>query len=466
MKRTKYNQSGRLSVASASIARKAIANLLGFSHDGDRDLYQALGYPIELSYDDFYLRHKRQDIAKAVIDRPARATWAGDLMVRESGEAKDTSFEKAFHKLSLRLKLKNKFARLDRLTSLGNYGVLLLGLSDCTSSEQFADPVKKENNLKLLYVKPIGQGSSDIDQYETSPTSERYGLPLQYSITIKGITGTNLSRTLKVHHTRVIHVAWDLMEDENEGSPVLEAIFNRLMDLEKLVGGSAEMFWRGARPGYQGEVDKDFTMGPEDEAQLREHVQEFQNGLRRMFIQQGVKLHDLAPQVSDPLNHIKAQVMMISSMTGIPQRILLGAEQGQLASGQDADSWKTFIQDRRTEQIEPSIIRPFVDKMVEYGVLPKPETDDYSIVWSDLFAPSEKERAEIGKTRAAAIQQYLQNPMAVEIIPPKVFFEFLLGFSKQQRELAEKLMAEGVQEDDLYSKLMEEENTELNREEE
>lgn len=459
MQRTKFNNNQEPSgfdVMSATIARAALANVLGVSHGGTRNLYKAFGYPTSIGYDDYQKRYKRQDMAKAVIKRPASATWAGDITVREVGDAKDTEFEKKFEKLQERLRLKSKFARLDRLTSLGKFGILLLGFSDCKNTSDFQKEVKDDNSLDLLYVKPVGEGSTQISKYESNVSSERYGLPLLYSITLKGVDGSNTTKTLTVHHSRVIHVAWDLMEDENEGTPILEAIYNRLMDLEKLVGGSAEMFWRGARPGYQGEIDPDYTMGPDDKKLLKEHVQEFENGLRRMFIHQGVKLHDLSPQVEDPLNHIKAQVQMISSVTGIPQRVLLGAEQGELASGQDADAWKTLIQDRRLEQIEPSIVRPFIDRLVKYKVLPRPKTGAYTVIWSDLFAPSEKERAEIGKTRAAAIQQYLQNPMAPEIIPPKLFFEFMMGFSKEQRQLAEKLLAEGVSEEEQFAKLMRE----------
>lgn len=441
------------------IARAALNNMLGKSFKGYRDIYEAFGYKKELNYEDYATQYSRHDIAKAIIKRPAQDTWAGDLHVSEPGTEEDTPLEKGFDILEKKIKLKTKFARLDRLSALGQYGILLLGLSDCKKREDFANPVKS-TNLDLNYIKPLGQGSCEVSTYENNTSNERYGLPKTYSLTLK-----NSTRPLLVHHSRVIHVAWDLMENENEGTPVMEAVFNRLQDLEKLVGGSAEMFWRGARPGYQGIVDPDFSLGEDTRKAIKENIDEYEGGLRRFFIQQGIELKDLAPQVEDPTNHVKVQVQMISAVTGIPQRILLGSERGELASGQDADAWKTLISNRRTEQVEPTIVRPFVDRMIEYGVLPKPKTGQYTVQWSDLFAPSEKERAETGKTRAIALSEYSKTPLAAEVMPPSLFAQFFLGFSKEQIQLVEQMKKNSREDEEFLIKKLEQQQIALNKKE-
>ena len=451
MRRTTFNTN-----ESTLVQSDFLSKLMGVSFGGNRDLYEAFGYPKALDFTDYYQRYLRQDIAKAVVDRPAKDTWAGDIDVVETHDDKTTPFEKAFDALSKRLRLKNKFTRLDKVTSLGRYGVLLLGLSDCKKRDDFMKQVTPDTNLGLLYVRPITEKNASIAEYDKNTNSERFGMPNYYSINVKGVTDNGTS-TIQVHHSRIIHVAWDLLEDENEGTPILQSIYNRLMDLEKLVGGSAEMFWRGARPGMQGNVDKDFELNDTAEKHMNEQMDEYEHNLRRFLVMQGVELKPLTPQVQDPLNHIKAQVQMISSITGIPQRVLIGAEQGELASGQDADAWKVLIQNRRSEQVEHAIVRPFIDRLILFQILPKPSTDDYSIMWSDLFAPSEKERAETGKTRAAAIQQYLQNPIAVDIIPPKVFIKYFLGFDKQQLEFVEEMRNELADDEEVLRKLLEKE---------
>lgn len=432
------------------MTRAALSRILGQSFNGKRNIYETFGYAQEISYSDYLLKYRRHDIAKALIKRPSQDTWSGDLLVTEHGTEEDTALETAWTDMEDRLKLKTKFARLDRLSALGKYGVLLLGFSDCKNNAGFKTEVKKKKDLELLYIKPIGQGSSKIESYVTDPSNERFGMPLTYSIKLNNKGNTN-DKTIVVHFSRVIHVAWDLMEDENEGTPVMEAVYNRLEDLEKLVGGSAEMFWRGARPGYQGVVDPEFSLSPDAETAIKENIDEYESGLRRFFIHQGIKLEDLAPQVSDPTNHVKVQIQMISAVTGIPQRILMGSERGELASGQDADAWRTLISNRRTEQVEPTIVRPFVDRMLELGIFPPAKTGKYDIIWSDLFAPSEKERAETGKTRAISLSEYAKMPLASEIMPPDLFAKFFLGFTEDQILLVKQMKEKAKEEEDVFA---------------
>jgi len=161
-----------------------------------------------------------------------------------------------------------------------------------------------------------------------------------------------------------------------------------------------------------------------------------------MLVNEGIDWQQLAQQVADPKNHVDVQIQMISAVTGIPKRILTGSERGELASTQDRDEWNTFIQRRRENWAEPFLVRPFVNKLIEIGVLPKPSTGEYQVEWSDLFAQSEKELVDIGKERALALQAYLANPMAEGVIPPKSFYEFCLGFSQDQIDLINEQIEE------------------------
>src|SRR5512147_1883712 len=106
--------------ANALVGRMLFAAQLGGQQYGtDRDIYQALGYKTTLVFDDFLQRYLRQDIAKAVIDRPVKATWQGAIELVESENPEETPFEKAWRKLDRRLGLKTKFSTVDRLTGIG-----------------------------------------------------------------------------------------------------------------------------------------------------------------------------------------------------------------------------------------------------------------------------------------------------------------------------------------------------------
>lgn len=446
-------------LTSEIIARANLASRLGIQYGGDRDLYQALGYKIVLTYPDFLAQYTRQDMAKAIIDRPVKATWQGQLELVESQQAEKTEFEQAWYDLNKELKLRSLLSRVDRLTGIGRYGILLLGLDDVKDREGFVKPIKV-GKRKLLYVKPFGEQSALISSFDGNPESPRYGLPLIYHLQVadytSGISGTSsaVSISVDVHYSRVIHITDDNLESEVYGIPRLEAVFNRLQDIEKLVGGDAEMFWRGARPGFQGLVDPNFVMTEQTKIDLKDQIDEYEHNLRRILVNEGVDLKALAQQIADPANHLDVQLTCLSAVTGIPKRILSGSERGELASTQDSGEWKTYVQSRREDHAEPHIIRPFVDRLIELNILPTPQ-EDYMIDWLDLFSISEKERVAIGQLRASAIREYTTNPSAESLMSPEAFFEIGLGLSQEQIDLVHAKNADGISQEqkDLQDEL-------------
>lgn len=459
MERTKYNDGRKRlttqqlqTFASQLVGRANLAARMGHQYEGARDLYKALGYKKVLKFEDFYARYERQEIAKAVINRPVNATWQGPLELVESSVAEDTQFETVWDELNRQFGFKTIFSRVDKLTGLGRYGILLLGLDDSSSVKALATPVKQGTH-KLKYVRAFSENSATIDSLEEDAQNERYGKPLYYKIEVEDLEKKSTA-VIKVHHTRIIHVVDNPLESEVYGTPRLEPIYNRLMDLEKIVGGSGEMFWRSARPGFQGKLDKDFQMTEGMKSELVEHLDEYEHDLRRFLINEGVEISSLDQQIADPSNNFKVQISCISAETGIPQRVLMGSERGELASTQDTSEWKDYIQTRREDHAEPNILRPFVDRLILYGILPKP-SENYTVKWSDLYAMSEKERVDVGKARANALREYTYSPMAQGIIPPPVFYEYFLGFTKEQITLTNALRDQIISEEELGNKIIE-----------
>lgn len=462
MERTKHKIQSPVPLAAYAqilgdlVGRAQLGRKLGMQYGGARDLYQALGYPAlsELKYSDYLLRYLRQDVAKAIIDRPVRATWQGPVALIESEETKDTEFEMAWDDLCLKIGLKSKLTRLDRLTGLGRFGVLLLGLDDASSRESLVNPVR-EGERRLLYVMPFGEDVITVKEYISSPSHEKYGHPLYYQIDATD-QATGQQITAKVHHSRILHVTDESLESDVYGIPRLQAVYNRLMDLDKVIGGDAEMFWRGARPGYEGKVDPNYTMTPQVREDLKAQIAEFENNLRRILINEGVELKSLEQQITDPEPHVNVILKAISAETGIPLRVLTGSERGELASSQDTGEWKEYVQARREEHAEPHIIRPLVTKLLAYGILPKPKTNKYDVKWNDLYSLSEKDRVEIGKSRANALREYTYSAMSEAIVPPDAFFDLFLGLTPEQRTLIRQQRDELIKQEELYDLILEE----------
>jgi hypothetical protein len=425
-------------IYSELVNRVNLFKKLGSQYAGNRDIYQALGYQDKLTFTDYKRRYLRQDIAKAVIDRPVRAAWRGSMTI-ESKE--NDNLLAAWEDLELKYDITTKLRRLDKLSGIGRYGVLLLGLTDVTKTSGMKQPVKAKN-VKLAYLKPLAEGSATVSKWEQDPSNERFGKPLLYNVVISNDESS--SKTLEVHWTRVVHVVQDVFEDETYGRPQLEAIYNRLMDLEKIVGGDAEMFWRGARPGYHAKVDKEFEMGADEEAGLQDQLDEFEHNMRRFLLNEGVDIKALEQQITDPKSHVAIQIQMIAAEKGIPNRILTGSERGELSSAQDKNEWNLWVQSRREDYMEPNLIRPVVNRFMALGILPKIEK--YDIVWDELFAMSPKEKSEIAEKLAISIRYYTSDITGQYILPPDAFLSKILGFTEDeigviqaQRELMEEL---------------------------
>jgi len=86
------------------------------------------------------------------------------------------------------------------------------------------------------------------------------------------------------------------------------------------------------------------------------------------------------------------------------------------------------------------IVRPFVDRCVEYGVLPPARSGDYSVRWQDLWATSDLDKAEVGDKRANALAKYASSPLAPSIVPPDAFMELFLGLDKDEVRLVAEMV--------------------------
>lgn len=389
------------SLSSDLFDRRRLGAALGKQYSGERDLYTTLGYNKEPCFTDYEAYYRRNEIAKGVINAPVSASWETFPIIEESDE-RDTPFEQATAEIITKFNLQQTFSRLDTLCSLGKYAVLLLGLKDGSTS--LSQPASTAS--ELLYATPYSEGSIKIKSTETEPQNPRFGLPVIYTIT----TATNkITNSIEVHYTRLIHVAQECLTNPFEGTPQLEVIFNRLFDIEKLVGADAEAFWRLADPGMTFKVDKDFEMGAEKIEKIQEKILDFIHRLKKSLVLEGVEAKELIQQMADPGNHFSMLLDMVAAGKRIPKRVLLGSELGELASTMDLVRWFRQIKSRREQFCEPVIIRPFFDRLIKVGIIKPPTENKYNVKWDDLLAPSDKEKADVGGVLATALASYLNS---------------------------------------------------------
>lgn len=419
----------RILALQEDLSRLDFANLF-LQYGGDRDIYKSLGYNLAPSFQDFYARYRQQDIAKAIIDKLCIYTWRGDVSVYNVSEEdnEQNSLYKVWNELNKSLRLQKKLLQLDKLAMLGEYACLLLGFNDVKSNEDFKKAVNKGS--KLLYVTPLSQSNCEMYIFEGDSSNKRYGQPLFYNVKINN---NNDTITLQVHYTRIIHVVYDALDDDLRGVPFLLPIYHRLEDLDKIVGASAEMFWRGARPGYHVDIsDNAYADDNEIANKLEQSLTKFEHNLRRFIATQYVdKIESLQQQIADPTNFADVQFQIISAITGIPKRILFGSERGELASTQDKEAFNEVIWARRKAFAEPEILNKLMARLIEVGTI---KQTDYTIEWQSVYDEDINQRTERALKLAQAINTFTANPYNEEFMPKETFMRIVLGFTDAQIE--------------------------------
>lgn len=427
MARTPSKQSGRpltklqmqkklVNMVTSAISRSQVAQRWGTSFDGNRDLYAVLGYNRTPTFDDYMSAYERGDIAARIIDAKPESTWRRTPVVSNDSDPKSfTDFEAAWAQIAKQRRVFHYLERVDRLSGIGEYGCLLIGTDDVRKQDDMARPMIKlrKGPASVLYLVPLTEKSAEIMTFDTEPSSERFGLPETYAVTLTGLesntgilTPAALAKNGKftVHWSRMIHVAEGLRENDVFGTPRLKAVFNRLYDVDKIAGGSAEIFWQAAKRVMVLQA-KDGFSAVDDDGAMNEMMDELIHGIRRVIDVQGYEVKTLDPSEVKPDEAFRVALALISGVTGIPQRILIGSEQGKMASTQDETNWNGRIADRQINFAEPTILRPFIDRLIKVGALPQPG-NEYTITWKSLFELSDKEKAQIGLLKARAVAQY------------------------------------------------------------
>ncbi len=442
-------------LSSALLTRKKFAESLGFQFNGQRSTYEVLGYKLALTFQDYYACYDRGDIAQRIVDAPPTTTWRHKPIVSNGGDPNNfTPFESAWLKLVQDRKVFHYMERIDKLAGIGEYGALLIGTDDIRSQDDFIRPMAKlrHGSESVLYLTPLTQEFAEVRTTDSDPTSERFGLPELYAVQVAETNNLASESTIarnariEVHWSRIIHVAENLRDNDIYGTPRLKHVMNRLYDVDKIAGGSAEIFWQAAKRIMVLSA-KDGYSAVDTDDNLTEMMDELIHGLRRTIDIQGYDVKVLEASDVKPDEAFRVALALISSATGIPQRILLGSEQGKMASEQDEVNWNGRIADRQINWAETVILRPFIDRLIEVKALPNPG-ENYTITWPTLFEASDKEKAQTGLLKARALGQYLgiqasSFEYSQQIMPIDEFRTEILGLHSKKTE--EQLGADGTQ---------------------
>ena len=417
-----------------NMSRNMLNRLMNPFH-GKRNMYEILGYNHNPTLQEYYHRYNTQDIANRIINAYPEAIWTKIPDVREDlDKQNDTEFEKQFKRLRERTNMFHFLNRADKLCCLGEYSVLFIGVRDGRALDRPIGEVKGIEDI--LYITPYDQDNAVIDEFDEDINSERYGLPLIYSITTGGYaTASHVNmtkKTFKVHHSRIIHIAEGTLTNDLIGIPRLRPVLNRLYDLEKVVGGVAEILWLNGR-GAMAFTSKDGAP-IDNNPQAVEAIKDFSNQLSRIISVSGMEIQPIEFKTPSPEGIFDVIISLIAAATGIPRRILTGSERGQLASTQDQNNWFEKVKERRDSFCEPMILKVLIDKFISIGALPF--VTDYEIVWPDLIPASEKDIADVAVKKSIAALNHIKGiQMGHQVLTDQQIVEDILNMPFQEREI-------------------------------
>lgn len=389
--------------SSTGLGRARMVQKMGLQYDNDRDVARVAGYIPEgqEKFDHYLSLYERQDVAGRIVDIFPQSCWREPPTIVETGRSAKTKFTSAFDEMAKRLQLWRLFERADRLTRIGSYGVLLIGQRGGSSLKE---PLQKVGGPEeIVYLSPYSEGAAKIVEWEKDPFNERFGKPTMYEIDLSSGVADFKSTKERVHHSRLLHVAEDLLEDEVFGRPALKRVLNRFFDLEKISAATAEAFWQLADKILLLSIDPNVSITPEQQEELGEAAEEMMHDLRRQLVGSGITGQWLGGDTPNPSEAAKHYMLLIASAAGIPMRILFGSETGQKASDQDERQWLGTVAERIHRHVEPVILRAFIDRMVEIGALPTPKKG-YEITWPPLSKLTALEEADLNLKKAQTAQ--------------------------------------------------------------
>lgn len=427
-------------------------DLLSKLLDSRRDIDDECGYPKEISSTQYRYMFDREGLATKVVKLYPEESWSENPEVYEGEDVDDeTDFEVAVKLLEKEHGFWHYLERVDILSGIGRFGVLLVGIDDGKELYEPIDGIDETGAAtnwkehKLIYLRPFDESNVTVNEIEINKKNPRYGRPLFYTINMSTdlSLSTAASTDAKVHWTRVLHVADNRESSEIYGVPRMQALYNRLYDIRKVLSGSGEMFWKGAFPGYAFEVNPELGDVELDEDSLKETVQDYFNGLQRYMSLSGMSVKSLQPQVAEPGNHIETQVKVLAMAMNVPYRVFMGTEEAKLAGEKDSLAWNRRLKKRQDKYLTPLLVRPFIQRLIDIGVLP--EVDEFFVDWPDLNSPSDKDKSEVAKEVTEALAKYVGGNVDT-VMPPSEFLSMVMGFDQEEVNQITKAAEKHIQE--------------------
>ncbi|WP_337893854.1 DUF1073 domain-containing protein [Erwinia sp. SLM-02] len=373
-------------------------------------LWDEFGYPDQVGFEQYYRAYERNAVAHAAVHKLLDSCWVDNPTIIDGDEAKEATNTTPWEKQVTKLLKKHwpKIKDADRRNLIGQYSALLIQFKDSREWHQPVDRVAVGRLKEKAIVKLIPAWESQVKpgNFETDTMSENYGQPVSFNFNEQpvGDDGTyGPVRGVTVHPDRII-ILCEGSEDENmlSGVPLLRAGYNKLLDLEKVSGGSAEGFLKNASRQLGIAFDKDTDIATlSNQAKeagfkdlgdaLNDKVGRMNRGTDAALVMQAGAPSVLSVAAADPEPTWTVTANEFAASIQCPFTIQFGQQTGRLASNEDKTDWAKRCNGRRWGFMS-AVITAVIERFWTMGAIDRPVSGEVTLAWSDLLAPSEKEK--------------------------------------------------------------------------
>lgn len=352
------------------------------------DIYMDYGYPAELDFYNFWNMYRRFGVAKRIVNIYPDMGWKDLPMLGND------ALQKEIDGLPKKLNFWNRLKAADKRQRVGRYSALFLRVRDGKKPEQ--PIVGKLNGVaSLMEIMPLYESQIDPVEVDDNPMSETYGLPIMYQYRSDvGNRNPDVADTFNIHPSRLIILSEEADDGGIYGFSQLEAPYNSLMDLRKILGAGGEGFYKNAAQSIVFEL-QDASSAKANKELLdgfNENYDDFaKNRARRAMWSPNMKPHVLDSSLSEPKSFAEAVLFDIAAACDVPITILIGQLTGKLASDQDIKTLLSRTQSRRVNW-QTVMLSAVIDKFIEIGIF---KAGSYEIEWPDAMAASDDEKLEL-----------------------------------------------------------------------
>ncbi len=334
--------------------------------------------------------------AKLVEKRPEESFRRGYKLVNPADEKKAQETYEKGRALELNAKMQEAFT-WGRL-----YGGALLIIG--AEGGQPWTPLDESNARDVHFLSVVDRRFAHVEQYYTDPLAANYGLPKVY-----GIRGLNGLSTF-VHESRVVRFdglkvdAQKRRDLQGWSYSVLQRPYDVMRTFATAFQAAGVLTADASQAVFKMKgLFEAIASGEKERLQKRLRLLDMSRSAARAVIldSDGEEFTRVPTQFAGLPDMLDRMMMRLASSVDMPVTILMGrSPAGQNATGDsDFQHWYDSISTEQTNELTPKLHRV-------YRILSRGALKDAKIEWCPLSTPTDKERADIAKTKAETDKIY------------------------------------------------------------